>query len=406
MKRLLSLSLFLMTAMLSFAHDFESGGIYYNITSSTAPYTVAVTYQGTSSSEYKNEYTGSVTIPEKVTYNGKTYSVTSIREFAFEDCSGLTSVEIPNSVTSIGDYAFAYCSGLTSITIPGSVTSIGGSAFEGCSGLKKVIVPDIAAWCNISFGSYSANPLCYAKHIYSDENNEITDLVIPNSVTSIGGSAFSGCSGLTSVTIGNSVTSIGSNAFGSCSGLTSITIPNSVTSIGSSAFLGCSGLTSVTIPNSVTTIGNAAFWGCSSLTSVSIGNSVTSIGGYAFYYCSGLTSVTIPNSVTSIGSYAFGGCSGLTSVTIPNSVTNIGADAFFGTAWYTAWYNNQPEGLIYLGKVAYKYKGTMPKNTVIDLEEGTTEIAGGAFYNCSGLISITIPNSVTSIGSQAFYGCI
>ena len=197
----------------------------------------------------------------------------------------------------------------------------------------------------------------------------------------------------------------------------------SVTSIGDYAFYGCSGLTSVTIPNSVTSIGGYAFSDCS-LTTVTIPNSVTSIGDYAFSGCSGLTSVTIPNSVTSIGDGAFRNCSGLTSVIIPISVTSIGGYAFS----YTAWYNNQPNGLVYAGKVAYNYKGEMPANTNIKIMDGTlgiagsafsgysnltsvvipnsvTSIGGSAFRNCSGLTSVTIPNSVTSIGSEAFYNC-
>ena len=179
-----------MTALLSFAHDFEVKNvdgktIYYNITSSS-DLTVAVTYQGTFYSEYSNEYTGSVTIPEKVTYNGKTYSVTSIGGSAFDRCSSLTSVNIPNSVTSIGDWAFNGCSGLTSVEIPNSVTSIGSSAFYSCSGL--------------------------------------TSVTIPNSVTSIGEGAFWNCSGLTSIEIPNSVTSIGDGVFSDCSGLTSIVV--------------------------------------------------------------------------------------------------------------------------------------------------------------------------------------
>ena len=154
----------------------------------------------------------------------------------FYGCSGLTSVTIPNSVTSISDDAFYGCSGLTSVTIPNSVTSIGSSAFYGCSGLKKVIVPDIAAWFKISFKSYDANPLNCAKHIYSDEDTEITDLVIPNSVTSIGSYAFYGCSGLTSITIPNSVTSIGNSAFNGCSGLSSFTLPDNITQLYSNSF--------------------------------------------------------------------------------------------------------------------------------------------------------------------------
>ena len=215
--------------------------------------------------------------------------------------------------------------------------------------------------------------------------------------TSIADYAFNDCTAMTSVTIPNSVTSIGIYAFKNCSGLTNITIPNSVTSIGSNAFFRCSSLTSVEIPNSVTSIKEYAFYDCG-LTSVTIPNSVTSIGDSVFSNCSGLTSVTIPNSVTSIGDSVFSNCSGLTSVTIPNSVTSIGSSAFENTPWY----NNQPDGLVYAGKVAYKYKGTMPSGTSIVLKEETKGIANNAFENCGGLTSITIPNSVTEIGNSAF----
>ena len=207
--------------------------------------------------------------------------------------------------------------------------SIGESAFKRCSGLISIKV-------ETGNNTYDSRNNCNAI-IETATNALITgcqSTVIPNSVTSIGGSAFEGCSGLTSVTIPNSVTSIGRYAFYGCSGLTSVTIPNSVTSIGSYAFYGCSGLTSVTIPNSVTAIGDLAFCGCSGLTSVTIPNSVTSIDIFAFAGCSGLTSVTIPNSVTSIGYYAFSGCKGLTSVTIPNSVTSIDG-AFSGCSSLT-----------------------------------------------------------------------
>ena len=190
------------------------------------------------------------------------------------------------------------------------------------------------------------------------------NIVIPESII-VGGNTYN-------------VTSIGREAFYECSGLTSVTIPNSVTSIGYGAFKSCTGLTFIEIPNSVTTIGEEAFW-----------------------YCPGLISIEIPNSVTSIGREAFRGCSGLTTITIPNSVTTIGYDAFVGTAWY----NNQPNGLVYAGKVAYKYKGTMPANTSLTIEDGTLGIACQAIENCSGLTSIEIPNSVTNIGENAFDGC-
>ena len=330
-------------------------------------------------------------------------SVTSIGEDAFYGCSGLTSVTIGNSVTSIADYAFRKCTGLTSIVIPYSVTSIGNYAFNGCTGLKEVHISDIAAWSGIDFGNAYANPLCYANNLYL--NGElVTELVIPDGVTSIGNRAFEDCTGLTSIEIPNSVTSIGSSAFEGCTGLTSIVIPYSVTSIGNYAFNGCSGLTSVEIPNSVTSIGYAAFRDCTGLTSIEIPNSVTSIGNYAFEDCTGLTSVefnaenctsmggysypvfggctalstvTIGENVKNIPSYAFSGCSGLTSVEIPNSVTSIGDRAFSGCSGLTS----------------------------IEIPNSVTSIGEDAFWGCTGLTSIEIPNSVTSIGDYAFEYC-
>ena len=354
MKNLLNFTILLLAFLLpatATAHDFEIDGFYYNILSNN---TVEVT-RGYST------YSGDVTIPSTVTYYGTTYSVTTIGDYAFLECSDLTSVTIPHSVTSIGGFAFCYCIGMTSVTIPNSISSIGLDAFEGCSRLASVIVES-------GNPNYDSRGNCNAI-IETASNTFIVgcmNSIIPNSVTSIGMYAFAGCSGLTSVEIPNSVTTIGMCAFAGCSGLTNVEIPNSVTFIGDWAFCECSGLTSVTIGNSVTSIGDGAFCGCSALTSVIvesgnpkydsrdncnaiietesntlilgcmnsiIPNSVTSIGSRAFYGCTGLTSLTIPNSVTTIGDWGFSGCSGLTSVTClattPPTIGKYSTDSAF-----------------------------------------------------------------------------
>ncbi len=325
--------------------------------------------------------------------------VTGISDYAFWSCFRLTSVTIPDSVTSIGGYAFRDCSSITSVTIPASVMSIGDWAFYECSSLKSVYISDLSAWCKIDFGGNTANPLWCAYNLYLN-GTLVTELVIPDSVTSIGRYAFVRCSGLNSVTIPDSVTSIGYAAFEDCSSLTSVSIPDSVTSIDGSTFSNCSSLTSVMIPNSVTSVGGYAFRGCSSLTSVTIPDSVTSIGYDAFKDCSNLTSVSIPDSVTSIGSSAFCDCSSLTSVTIPDSVTSIDGWTFRNCSSLTN--VTIPDSVTSIGNEAFWGCSSLESVTIPD---SVTSLGEYAFYGCSSLTSVTIPDSVTSIGGWAFDFC-
>ncbi len=319
----------------------------------------------------------SVTIPN---------SVTSIGFYAFRNCTRLTSVVISNRVTSIGSGAFFGCTGLTSVTIPNTVTTIGGGAFENCTGLTSLIIPNSVTL----IGDYPCKGCTSFKEFIVLENNPAyksidgvlfikdgTILIaypygksntysIPNSVTKIGVYAFYGCTGLTSITIPNSLTSIENRAFDGCSGLTSVAIPNSVTTIEDHAFYGCTGLTSVIIPDGVTKIGPAAFMRCTSLKEFIVldnNTSYKSIEGVLFnkdgtkliaFPNSKSKTYSIPNSVTTIEYEAFYECTGLISITIPNSVTSIEYEAFF---------------------------------------------------KCTGLTSITLPNSVKTIGNYAFYGC-
>ena len=317
-------------------------------------------------------------------------SVTSIGAWAFDGCESLDDIVIPDGVTSIGDYAFNGCESLTGIVIPDSVTSIGTWTFCGCSSLKYISIPKSVICLNGNpFFNWHGKLDCLSpyfiydnKVLFNKDKSKIitfrdkntTSYVIPDSVTSIENGAFYGCSFLNSVLIPKSVISIGEGAFEFCSSLSSVVLPDGVTSIGKSAFRGCRSLSDIVIPDGVTSIGDYAFNGCESLTGIVIPDSVTSIGTWTFCGCSSLSSLVIPDGVTSIGNNAFRSCKSLTDIVIPDGITSIGYGTFWGC-------------------------GSL---TDIVIPNSVTSIGDGAFNGCESLTNIVIPNSVTSIGDGAF----
>ena len=389
MKKFSLLCLLLVFAINASADAVEIDGIYYNLISKAIKIAevTSIPVQNIDPDEYNGPYTysGSVEIPKSVIYEGNEYSVTSIGESAFKNCSSLTSITIPNSMTSIGD-----------------------GAFSGCYGLSAVHISDLAAWCKINFqtntGNTEANPLFFAHHLFLN-GTEIEELVIPNSVKSINDWAFYGGSFFTSVFISNGVTSIGRGAFLNCSCLTSVSIPNSVTNIGYECFYGCNKLSSAMIGDNnanvaATVIGGRAFYQCSGLESVLIGNNVKQIERDAFNGCINLTSATIPNSVTDLGSHVFVGCTGLTSVELPESITSIKWATFAGCTSLES--ITIPNSVETIGESAFERCTSLAS---INLPDKLTYIDYLTFSNCSSLTSISIPDKVTTIQLGAFEKC-
>ena len=396
-----------MCSVAASAYDFEVDGIYYNITD-RQNLTVSVTSK--ESILYSSGYSGKLVIPSTVTYDGTTFTVTSL------------------------GYHILCHDDLSSLTIPKTVTSVSPSIFgryywwTNKQTLREIIVED-------GNPKYDSRDNCNA--IIETETNTLilgcNTTVIPSSVTSIGNNAFEYCATLKSITIPDAVEHIGAYAFYECAGLSSVTIPEGVKQLDANVFGACSGLRSITLPNSMTTISTNALSGCSSLETITLPDSLTAIGGGAFANCSSLSSITIPEGLQTLGASAFENCSGIKSVTIPKSVTSIGEKAFVscaalnsiivveGNSAYDSRNNcnaiiETSTGLLLSGcnstiipnniKGIAQYAFSEMRNlSSVIIPEGVASIGDNAFYNCRSLVSIALPESLTTIGNNAFYNC-
>ena len=339
-----------------------------------------------------------------VVYEGE---VTELNSYCLQFTYALKSIVIPEGVTTIRYHAFYECTNMTTISLPKTLTTVTGNAFDSCSSLKdgKLIVDDLAWWCSISFGGVYDNPLFYAKHLYSDEETEITNLVIPEGITNIPNYAFYRCEGITSVSFPTTLKSIGTGAF-SYSGLTSVEIPEGFETISESAFGNCSVLKTVTIHEGVSTIGanafshcglteltlpstirimSQSFYGNEDLTTLTLTNGITTLG-HSFYGCTSLASVNIPGSIKEVSSYDFSGCSGLATVTLNEGTEKV---EFSGCT--------NLETINFPSSIKEVSITKNEKLETVTLQEGVERIS--SFNFCSALKQINIPSTVTYIGT-------
>lgn len=414
-----------------------------------------------------SSYTGNnLVVPSSITYNGETYTVTSLGNYCFFNCTSLTNITIPysvasvgetcfggctsltsiyvddanttyasadgvlfnkllteliahpegktgaytipSSVTSLAEYCFSNCTGLTGITIPASVTSLGEGCFYGCTSLTDIDVPSsvtaLGEYCFFNCTSLTnieiPSSVSYLPSSCFQDCTSLANITIPSSVMSLGTYCFSGCTSLTSIALPSSLTALGASCFASCTGLKSIDLPSFLTSLGASCFSSCTGLTGITIPTHATSLGERCFYDCISLTSIDLPSSVTSLGNYCFYNCTGLTSIGLPSNIDSLGNYCFRNCSSLTDIELPSSVTSLGNGCF---SWCTGLKSiGLPSSLTSLPSSCFS--GCTSLSDIV-IPSSVASLGDGCFYFCSSLTSITIPSSVTSLGTECFRTC-